>query len=156
VRGGVLCIAAVAVLLLAACGGGSSTRLTEAQYRAKMTKIEQEAADAASNLALGLQAKSVAELQHRIDAFSAATQRIGDEVAKVKPPQNAEAANTQLAQGMHETARATHVQSGKIAQLHTAQEAIAYLESTAGNQKGAHEVNDAFAKLRKLGYVRSS
>ena len=155
-RGGVLCIAAFAVLLLAACGGGSSSRLTAAQYRAKMTKIEAEAASAASNVALGLQAKSVAELRQRIDAFSATTQRIGDEVAKLKPPQNAEAANTQLAQGLHETARATHIQSGKIASLHTAQEAIAYLQSTAGNQQGADDVNKAFAKLRKLGYTSGS
>ena len=155
-RGGVLCIAALAALLLAACGGGGSSRLTAEQYRAKMTKINAEAASAVSNVARGLQAKSLAELRQRLDAFSAETQRIGDEVAKLKPPQNAEAANTELAQGMHETARATHTQSGDIAGLNTAQEAIAYLQTTAGNQKGAHDVNEAFAKLRKLGYLSGS
>ena len=155
-RGGVLCIAALAVLLLAACGGASSSRLSAAQYRAKMTKINAEAAGAVSNVARGLQAQSLAELRQRLDAFSAETQRIGDEVAKLEPPQNAEAANTELVQGMHETARATHTQSGKIAGLHTAQEAIAYLQTTAGNQKGAHDVNEAFAKLRKLGYLSGS
>ena len=121
-----------------------------------MTRIKSEAASAESNVAQGLHATSLAELRQRIDAFSAATQRIGDEVAKLKPPQNAEAANTELARGLHETAQATHAQSGKIAALHTAQEAIAYLETTAGNQKGAHDVNEGLAKLQKLGYTSGS
>ena len=85
-RGGALCIAAVAVLLLAACGGGSSSRLSASAYRARITQIKHEAAHAESNVALGLQAKTLAELQQRLDAFSTSTRRIGDEVAKLKPP----------------------------------------------------------------------
>ncbi len=152
-RGGVLCIAAVAVLLLAACGGGSSSRLSAGAYRARITQIKHEAAHAESNVALGLQAKTIAQLRHRLDAFSTSTQRIGDEVAKLKPPQNAEAANTELAAGLHDTARATHTLSKNVAGLHTAQEAIAYIVHRPNNAKGAREVNDAFAKLKELGYA---
>ena len=152
-QGGVLCIAALAVLPLAACGGGSSSRLSAADYRARITKISQEASTAESHVALGLRAQTLAELRQRLDAFSADTQRIGDEVAKLKPPQNAAAANAELAQGMHETARATHKVSAVVARLHTPREAITYLESNPANNKGAHEVNDALAKLQKLGYA---
>jgi hypothetical protein len=144
------------VLLLAACGGGSSSRLSASAYRARITQINQEAANAESNVALGLQAKTLAELRQRLDEFTMSTQRIGDEVAKLKPPQNAEAANTELAAGMHETARATRALSTAVAGLHTAQEAIAYIEHRPNNAKGAHEVNEAFAKLKQLGYTSGS
>jgi hypothetical protein len=100
-----LCSAAFAVLLLAACGGGS--RLSQDAYRTKLAQVKQEAASAQASVARGLQAKTLAELRGRLDAFAESTQRIGDEVAKLKPPANAEAANTELADGLHETARAT-------------------------------------------------
>ena len=157
VRGGVLCIVAVAVLLLAGCGGsGGSPRLSASAYRAKLTQIKQEAATAQANVAKGLQAKSLAELQQKLDAFASDTQRIGDEVAKLNPPQDAEAANTELAAGLHETARATKVASTKIAGLHTPTEAIAYLESSPANAKGARQVDEALTKLKKLGYASST
>ena len=144
------------MLLLAACGGGSSSQLSASAYRARITQIKQEAASAESNVALGLQAKTLAELRQRLDAFSTSTQRIGDEVAKLKPPQNAEAANTELAAGMHESARATRTLSTDVAGLHTAQEAIAFIVHRPNNAKGAHEVNEAFAKLKQLGYASGS
>jgi hypothetical protein len=148
---------AAAVLLLAACGGGSGgSRLSASQYRAQLTKIKQQAADAQSNVAQGLQARTVSELQSRLDVFAAATRRIGDEVAKLKAPENAEAANTELAQGLHETAHATHAASAAVAKLKSPQEAISYLQHSAANQKGAHDVNDALTKLKKLGYTTGS
>jgi len=156
VRRGVLAIAAIAVLLLAACGGSGSPRLSANAYRAKLTHIKQEAATAQANVAKGLQAKSLTELQQKLDAFASDTQRIGDEVAKLNPPQDAEAANTELAAGLHETARATKVASTKIAGLHTPTEAIAYLESSPANAKGARQVDEALTKLKKLGYASST
>jgi hypothetical protein len=153
----VLCIAALAVLLLSACGGGGgSSRLSARAYRAKLTQIKQEAATAQTNVAKGLQAATLAELQQRLDTFASDTQRIGDEVAKLNPPQNAEAANTELAAGLHETARATRAASKSIAGLHTPTEAIAYLEHSPANAKGAHQVDEALAKLKKLGYASST
>jgi len=156
VRRAVVLITAVALvgLLLAACGGGS--RLSASAYRAQIAKVRHESARAQSQVALGLQAKTLAELRQRLDAFAAAMGRIGDEVAKVKPPKNAEAANDQLAQGLHDTAHATHSASGAVAKLHTPREAIAFLEQSNLNEKGAQEVNDAVAKLRKLGYTSGS
>jgi hypothetical protein len=154
VRGGILCIAALAVLLLAACGGGS--RLSQSAYRTKLAQIRQEAASAQASVARGLQAKTLAELRGRLDAFADSTQRIGDEVAKLNPPENAEAANTELADGLHETARATHDASKAVAGLHTPREAISYLEQSPLNKKGARQVDEALARLQQLGYTSGS
>ncbi len=166
-RGGILGIAAVAVLLLAACGGSgggggtsgatsSGTQLSAAQYRAHIAKIKVEAASAQAHVGAGLQAKSVDDLKKTVDAFAAATQRISDEVAALNPPQNAAAANTKLAQGLHDIAAATRAASAKIATMKTAQEAISYLEHTQGPVKGSHEVGAALAELKQLGYTTGS
>ena len=153
-RGVALCIAACAVLLLAACGGGS--RLSQDAYRTKLAQVKQEAASAQASVAKGLQAKTLAELRGRLDAFAESTQRIGDEVANLKPPQNAEAANSELADGLHETARATRDASEQITSLHTPREAISYLEHSPLNKKGAHQVDEALARLKQLGYTSGS
>ena len=154
VRGVALCFAACAVLLLAACGGGS--RLSQDAYRTKLAQVKQEATSAQASVAKGLQAKTLAELRGRLDAFAESTQRIGDEVANLEPPQNAEAANTELADGLHETARATRDASKQITSLHTPREAISYLEHSALNKKGARQVDEALTKLQQLGYTSSS
>jgi hypothetical protein len=166
VRGGILCIAAVAVLLLAACGssggGGTSgttssgTQLSAAQYRAQIAKIKVEAASAQAHVGTGLQAKSVDDLKKTVDTFAAATQRIGDEVAALNPPSNAEAANAKLAQGLHDVAAGTRVASAKVATMKTVQEAISYLEHTQGPVKGSKEVSAALAKLKAFGYTTGS
>ena len=153
-RGVALCIAACAVLLLTACGGGS--RLSQSAYRTKLAQVKQEAASAQASVALGLQAKTLAELRGRLDAFAESTQRISDEVAKLKPPQNAEAANTELADGLHETARATRDASKAVAGLHTPREAITYLEQSPLNKKGARQVDEALTRLKQLGYTSGS
>jgi uncharacterized lipoprotein len=149
-----LCIAASAVLLLAACGGGS--RLSQSAYRTKLAQVKQEAASAQASVAQGLQAKTLAELRGRLDAFAESTQRISDEVAKLKPPQNAEAANTELADGLHETARAARDASKAVAGLHTPREAITYLEQSPLNKKGARQVDEALTRLKQLGYTSGS
>jgi hypothetical protein len=154
VRGVALCSVGFAVLLLAACGGGS--RLSQDAYRTKLAQVKQEAASAQASVARGLQAKTLAELRGRLDAFAESTQRIGDEVAKLKPPANAEAANTELADGLHETARATRDASKQITGLHTPREAISYLEHSPLNTKGARQVDEALTRLKQLGYTSGS
>ena len=154
-RGVALCIAACAVLLLAACGGGSS-RLSADAYRSELAKVKQKSDSAQAAVAQGLQAKTIAELRQRLDAFAAASDRIGDEVAKLKAPKDAESANAELAQGERDTARATRAASAAIAKLKTPQAALAYLQHSLGNAKGAHELYDAVAKLKKLGYTSGS
>jgi hypothetical protein len=162
VRGGLLCVAAVAVLLLAACGGsgggGTTTtqRLSAGAYRAQLEKVKADAAGAQAHVGQGLQSKTVADLKAKVDAFATATQRISDEVAKLNPPANADTANSELAQGLHDISVATHAASAKIAKMKTVQEAITYLEHARGPVKGSHEVDHALKQLKKLGYTTGS
>jgi hypothetical protein len=149
------------VLLLTACGssGGSNSttqqqqRLTPALYRAQIAKIKREAAQAQSDVSQGLGAKNVSDLKQKIDDFASATQRIGDEVGALNPPQNAAAANAQLAQGLQDIAAGTRAASSKIANLKSVGAAIAYLEHSKGPAKGSREVSKALATLQKLGYT---
>lgn len=155
-RGGILCVAALAVLLLAACGGsggGTTTqRLSAAAYGNRIAQIGREASAAQARVAQGLHAETVAELSRRVAAFAADTRRIGDEVAKLNPPKNAEAANTQLAQGLHDIASATSAANVKLAKMKTVQEAVRYLQQSSGLRKGSNEVTGALTTLDQLGY----
>ena len=153
-RGGVVFIAAT-VLLLAACGGGSS-RLSAGAYRTQLLKIKQQSNAAEGQVVKGLQAKSIPELRKRLDDFAAASQRIGDEVAKLKAPKNAEAANAELAQGEKDTATATRAASAAVAKLKTPQAAISYLQHSLANAKGSRELDDSITKLKQLGYTSGS
>jgi hypothetical protein len=151
-----LVIAAV-VFLLAACGGsGGPPRLSPDAYRNQLAQVKQEAAIAQSHVALGLQAKSLSELRQRLEDFATATDNLGDKVAKLNPPQNADEANTELADGLHETARATRAASEQISKLHSIKEAISYLEHSPANRKGAHQVDQALTRLKQLGYTPGS
>jgi len=164
VRRGALFIAPLVVLLLAACGssGGSNStttqqpRLSAAAYGNRITQIGKEASAAQALVAKGLHAKTVAELSQRVGRFAADTQRIGDEVAKLNPPKNAEAANTQLAQGLHDIATATKAASVKLAKMKTVQAAVQYLEHSSAAQKGSNEVTGALTTLDQLGYSGGS
>src|SRR5438874_13559192 len=90
------------VLLASACGG--SGRLSASDYRAHLQTIARESDAAQHAVEKGFQATSVPQLVKVLSVFGAAEKRIGDEVAALKPPKDAEAANTELAQGQHDTA----------------------------------------------------
>jgi hypothetical protein len=146
--------AALAAIVLVGCGG--SGRLSKSDYRAKLTTIGHEANQAQTEVEKGLSAKTIGELHARLVAFADASQRLGDEVAALKTPKDAEAANAELARGEHDTARATRAAAAAITSLKTPKRALAYLQTSLGNAKGAHELDDAIAKLKKLGYAKGS
>jgi hypothetical protein len=141
------------IALLAACGGGSGGRLSASDYRAHLQTIAKESDTAQHAVEAGFQAKSVPGLVKVLTAFEATEKRIGNQVAALKPPQNAEAANTELAQGQHDTATELHAIIPKVEKMPSAKAAIAYLEKTP-TSKGGREVDAALAKLKKLGYIK--
>ncbi len=81
--------------LVAGCGG--SKRLSASEYRARLATLGKEADKAQAAVEKGLTAKSVGELQTRLKAFATAEDRLGDEVSRLKPPNDAETANARLA-----------------------------------------------------------
>ena len=102
----------------------------------------------------GFQATSVPKLVTVLTAFGAAEKRIGDQVAALNPPANAEAANTELAKGQDDTGSEVQALLPKIKKMPSAEAAIAYL-SKKSTTKGGHEVDQALAKLKQLGYIKN-
>ena len=148
------------VVLLSACGGGTggttgaSNRLTASQYRARLRTIATESNAAQHAVENGFQSTTVPHLVKVLTTFEASEKRIGDEVATLKPPTNAETANTELAKGQHDTAAELQAVIPKIKKMPSAKAAIAYLEKTPST-KGGHEVDAALAQLKKLGYIKN-
>lgn len=142
------------VSLLAACGG--SGRLSASAYRAQLAKIGKQANKAQAQVEKGLSAKTVAEIRARLSAFAGAEDRLGDEVSRLKPPKNAEAANTELARGERDTASATRSALAKLAKMKNVKQALSFLNSSLSSAKGAHELDQALSELKKLGYTKGS
>jgi len=157
-----LAAALAAVIVLAGCGssggsgGGGGGTLSKSEYKAKLQALGHEAQQAQADVAKGLNAKTVAELHSRLLAFAATSQHLGDEVAALKPPKDAAAANAELAQGEHDSAKAIRDAAAAIQNSKTPQAALAYLQKSLSNAKGAHELNDALTKLKNLGYTTGS
>ena len=140
--------------LVAACGGGSK-RLSQSDYRARVAALADESSRAQANAQQALQATSVGDLQSRLRQFADAEDRIGDKVGRLKPPKNAEAANAELARGFHDTASEIRDAVQGLSKFSTPVAAIGSLRSL-GNANGGREIDDALAKLKKLGYTKGS
>jgi hypothetical protein len=139
------------VMLLSACGG--SSRLSASDYRAHLETIANQSNAAQHAVEKGFQATTVPQLVKVLSVFGASEKRIGDEVAALKPPKDAEAANAELANGQHDTASELQALLPKIRRMPNAKAAVAYLSKTP-TTKGGHEVDQALAKLKKLGYIK--
>src|SRR6478672_11979619 len=137
-----LLAAALATIALAGCGGSSGGgTLSKRDYRKKLRALGHEAQQAQADVQKGLSAKTVAELHSRLLAFAATSQHLGDEVAALKPPTDAASANAELAQGEHDSAKAIRDAAAAIQNSKTPQAALAYLQKSLSNAKGAHELN---------------
>ena len=139
------------VLLVSACGG--SGRLSASEYKAHLKTVGKESNAAQHAVEKGFQATNVSQLLKVLTVFGAAQKRIGDEVAALKPPNDAEAANTELANGLHDTGSEVQALLPKIKKMPSAKAAIAYLSKTP-TTKGGHEIDQALAQLKKLGYIK--
>ena len=143
-------------LLVAACGSNGNRRLSSSAYRNRLAAISHEADRAQSQVEQGLHAKTVAALRARLETFAAASQRLGNEVAALKAPKKAAAANAELAKGEQDTAISTRAVLPKLASLKSVKAALAYLQESQGNAKGGHELDDSLTKLKQLGYTKGS
>ena len=153
--------AVTVVLLVSACGssggggsGGGSSRLSASAYRTHLNTLGKEADTAQRAVEKGFRASSVPQLVTVLTAFGTAEKRIGDEVAALSPPTNAEVANSELAKGQQDTASEIQALLPKIKKMPSAQAAIAYL-SKKSTTKGGHEIDQALAKLKQLGYIKN-
>jgi hypothetical protein len=140
--------------LVAGCGGAS--RLSGDAYRARLATIAKQADAAEHEVEQGLQAKKVADLHGRLAAFATTEQKLADEVAALKPPKNAEQANTALAQAEHDTAAAVRAVLPTVSHSKTPKQALQALQGNARAAKAGQELDSALSRLRKLGYTHGS
>jgi hypothetical protein len=154
----------VIALSVAGCGGGSGSTststsanvLSAAAYKGKLAKISKQVDSAHAAVARGASsAKTVAQVQTLLRHYGAAEAQIGGEVAKLQAPQNAVAANAELARGERDDAAEIQALLPKLAKLKTVQQAFAYLQKL-GHTKGGQEQDAAVSKLKKLGYTKGS
>jgi hypothetical protein len=136
---------------LAGCGG--SSRLSASAYRARLATLAKESDAAQRTVEKGFQATSVPQLTKVLQSFAPVEKRIGDEVAALKPPKDAEPANTELVNGYHDTASEVQALVPKVQKMTTAKAAIAFLQKSS-QTKGGRELDDALTKLKKLGYIK--
>jgi len=146
-----LCAVAFSV---AGCGGGSGGRLSKSEYRAAISKIAKESDTVHRTIERKeLASSTVAEAVSVLRSFAAGENKIGDEVAKLKPPSDASAANAELAKGEHDEAKTVLALLPKLSRYSTVQQLFAYLR-TVSQPKGSLEQSEALTKLHELGYAK--
>jgi len=152
-----VCLVAIAVAAAAGCGGsGGGSSLTRAQYKAKLAAIGKEANRAQGLVEAGLKDNTTASLADALTTFSSAEQNMSKEVADLDPPKAAQAANVELAQGLHDIAAATDSILPQVKSAASVTAAVTLLNKSTDGAKAGHEVDDALSKLRKLGYTAGS
>jgi cytochrome c556 len=148
----------LALLALAAlaAGCGGTSRLSADAYKARLATISKQADKAQHDVEQGLQAKTVAELHSRLAAFAAADDKLGDDVAALEPPKDAEQANAALARAEHDNADAVRALLPRIANARTPTAALQLVQHDPGAAKVGGELDSALSRLRKLGYTTGS
>jgi hypothetical protein len=147
--------ATMMVLLLAACGGGGNG-VSKDEYTSELATISKQAGTAHAQLERdGPTATTVAQLQTALRRFAGAEDRIGDDISKLKVPNNARAANAELARGQHDDADEIRALLPKLSKYKSVQDAFTALQHL-GSSKGGREGTDALTKLRQLGYTQGS
>ena len=143
-------IAAAAVILATACGG--SNRLSADAYRAKLHAINGEVSKAEGQAQVTIvKARSVDEIVRALTRVARAHDRIGDEVAALKPPRDAESANELYVRGSHDLAHEIRALLPRLSPLKSPRKAQAFL-GRLGNAKGGTELDRAIAEWKQKGY----
>jgi len=151
-----LAVIALCALALGVAGCGGAGRLSKAAYQGQLTKIAAQAKSDQSSIAQAASsAKTVPQLQSAVRKFADAGDRFGDELAKLNPPADAEAANAALVKGEHDNATETRSVLPVLSTYKTVQQALGYLQSH-GPTKGGAEIQTALAQLKQLGYTVGS
>lgn len=147
----------ILLLLLAACGGGGGGGgVSKDEYRSELATVSKDAGTAHGQLERdGPTATTVAQLQTALQRFAVAEDRIGDEISKLKVPNDAKAANAELARGQHDDADEIRALLPKLSKYKSVQDAFTSLERL-GSTKGGREGDQALAKLKQLGYTQGS
>jgi hypothetical protein len=143
------------LLVVAGCGG--SNRLSADEYKARLKTLDQEVSKAEAAAQHAVQsAATVEQIRSALTRVAGAQQHVGDEVAKLKPPKKAEAANALLARAAHDLAAEIRDVVKKLAFVTKPQAALGLIQNAFQNARGAKELDQAVGELKKLGFSAAS
>ena len=143
------------LLVVAGCGG--SNRLSADEYKARLKTLDQEVSKAEAAAQRAVQsAATVEQIRSALTRVAGAQQHVGDEVAKLKPPKKAEAANALLARAAHDLAAEIRDVVKKLASVTNPQAALTLIQNAFQNARGAKELDQAVGELKKLGFSAGS
>ena len=94
-RAALVALAALTALSVAACDGGSNARLSKSEYEEKVQSVYAEVQEAFAQTNV-----PVTELAGRVEAAQDELREAAGELEEVTPPEEAEAANAQIAEGL--------------------------------------------------------
>lgn len=138
-------------VFVAGCGG--SDRLSAEEYRARLATLEKQNAQPHRDFAKALKANSVAEIRAGLTEYADANRQLGDSVADLKPPENAEPANAQLAEGFHDAAEQISALVAKLSGITDPKAALKLVNQSFGDASAGREIDQALSKLEELGYT---
>jgi major membrane immunogen (membrane-anchored lipoprotein) len=141
-------------VLLAACGS-SDRRLSANEYRARLTSLSQREDKAHADVEKAARSSSVAEIRSGLSKFAADQAANGNEVANLKPPKDAEAANALLARGLRDTSSEVRALVARLSRVKAPKAALTLINKTQTTRGGA-ETDRALSELQKKGYTKAS
>jgi hypothetical protein len=150
-----LALTLVFATALAACGSGDK-RLSATEYKTKLAALDKQDSKAHANVDGLPHAKSVTQMTAGLTAFAAAEQRLGRQVASLKPPKNAEQANAALAKAFRDSAADMQHVKAAIANAKTPQQALQTIGKLGPKMTGGPELDSALGQLKKLGYANGA
>jgi hypothetical protein len=130
--------------------------LSASAYKKALAHVAQEASHAQRVIAPALHAKNVGTIHHALLKFAASQQRVARELEVLHPPANAVTANAALAAAFKANAAATRSVAARIATANTARRALAIIGSSKAAQATGQKIDDALAKLKRLGYTKAT
>jgi chromosome segregation ATPase len=154
-RGRTSAVAALLLVLLVALGaagcggGGNSDQLSKSQYEAKVKAIAGDLQTSLSALSTG-NSKDLGAFEAKVGTAQAKLQDASNQLKGLKPPSEAQADNTKLANGLNGLASAfTNLKQALAAKD------IAKIQQRANeiqNLASAQDIRAAIADLKKKGY----
>jgi hypothetical protein len=143
--------------LLLAAGCGSSSRLSKDAYRARLAALNREVDKAESKARSAVTSSAtVDQIRSALSQVAASQQHVGDEVAKLKPPKEAEAANAHLARAAHDLAAEIRATVKKLGPVENRVQALGLVQTMLQSAHGASELDQAVGELRRLGFWAES
>jgi hypothetical protein len=141
-------------VLLTACGSGGG-RLSASQYRARLASISHREDKAHADLEKVMRSNSVVEIRSQLSKFAADQGADGNEVANLKPPKDAQAANALLARGLRDTSSELRALIARLSKVKAPKAALTLINKTQTTRGGA-ETDRALSELQKKGYTKAS